>query len=157
MTLTNTELMFLNEASAQAVKAGQPFPEMAACEAALESRYGQSDLACEGNNLFGMKQHTHEIFKTLNLPTHEGTPGHPDWKEITAKFVEYPDWSSCFADRLATLQRLSAEYPHYAAALAATDPETYVTEVSKTWSTDTMRAMHVSQIYQDYMATKENT
>jgi flagellum-specific peptidoglycan hydrolase FlgJ len=156
MTLTTMDLQFLDEATIQAVKAGQPFPEMAACEAALESRFGASELACEGNNLFGMKQHTHPEFKTLNLPTHEGTPGHPDWRATTAKFVDYPDWTSCFADRLATLQRLSAEYPPYAAALAASDPETYVTEVSKTWSTDTMRATHVSQIYQDYMATKES-
>src|SRR5580698_2560318 len=133
MTLTTAQLQFLDEATAEAIRADQIFPEMAACEAALESRYGQSELACEGNNLFGMKQHEHPQYQTLNLPTHEGTPGHSDWREITAEFVHYPDWATCFGDRLATLRRLSAEYPHYAAALAASDPETYVSEVSKTW------------------------
>ena len=55
-------------ATAEAAKTGgHIFPEMAACEAGLESghpdpqtgytMYGQSELAREGNNLFGTKQH----------------------------------------------------------------------------------------------------
>jgi len=141
---------FLDRAAAEAIKASHPFPQMAAAEAALESDYGTSELARDGLNLFGMKQHTHPIFQTLNLPTHEGTPGHPDWKEISASFVRYPDWASCFADRLATLRRLAPVYPHYAAALAARTAEDYVTEVSRTWSTDQTRATHVIAIYQKY-------
>jgi uncharacterized FlgJ-related protein len=51
---------FLDRASAEAVKASHPFPQMAACEAALESSWGNSQLAREGNNLFGMNQPTDE-------------------------------------------------------------------------------------------------
>jgi flagellum-specific peptidoglycan hydrolase FlgJ len=153
--LTTSELQFLDEATAEATRVGAPFPEMEASEAALESRFGQSELAREGNNFFGMKQHVHPEYVTLNLPTHEGTPGLPDWKEITAEFIKYPDWGSCFTDRINTLIRLSPIYPHYKAALTAKDAETFITQVSMTWSTDTTRAMHVSQIYQDYIASKE--
>jgi flagellum-specific peptidoglycan hydrolase FlgJ len=139
--------------------ADHPYPEMAACEAALESRYGESLLALRANNLFGMKQHSHPIFGTLNLPTREFKGG--AWIVIDANFVEYPGVSDCFKDRLATLTRLSQavnpntgqlEFPHYKNALAASDPETFVREVSQTWSTDPDRAEHIIQIYNDYMA-----
>jgi flagellum-specific peptidoglycan hydrolase FlgJ len=150
--MNNAQREFLDRAAAEAAKANHPFPQMAACEAALESTWGHSELAREDNNLFGMKQHAHPIYKTVNLPTHEGTPGHADWKQISAAFVEYPDWASCFADRLSTLQRLSSVYPHYKAALAAPDAAVYVTEVSKTWSTDQTRAEHVIGIYNDYQS-----
>jgi flagellum-specific peptidoglycan hydrolase FlgJ len=139
---------FLDRAMAEAIKATHPFASMAACEAALESSWGNSELAREAFNLFGMKQHAHAIYGTLNLPTREFEKG--EWIETTAHWVKYPDWRSCFADRLATLQRLSNAYPHYKAALAAPDSETYITEVSKTWSTDPDRARKVLSIYQEY-------
>lgn len=156
---------FLQAAEEAAEKCSHPFPLMAAAEAGLESGhpdpvtkytiYGQSELARVANNLFGMKQHCHPIYGTLNLPTHEGTPGHPDWREITAAWVKYPDWASCFADRLATLQRLSNVYPHYKAALAATDAVTYATEVSKTWSSDQTRGAKVIAIYDAFRAIED--
>lgn len=118
---------------------------MAACEAALESGYGASGLATQANNLFGTKQHVHPIFGTLSLPTREFL--HSQWVTVGAFWVKYPDRATCFADRMNTLRSLSHAYPHYAAALAATDPITYITEVSKTWSTDPQRAAKVIAIY----------
>lgn len=140
---------FLDKASTEAVKANHPFPQMAACEAALESSWGHSELAIDGNNLFGTKQHAHPIYGTMNLPTREWEDGR--WIQVNAPWVKYPDLQACFCDRLATLQRLSNAYPHYAAALKATDAKTYVTEVSKTWSTDPNRAAKVISIYEDYL------
>jgi flagellum-specific peptidoglycan hydrolase FlgJ len=102
-----------------------------------------------------MKQHAHEIFGTMTLPTQECLDG--KWIACSAQWVKYPDWRSCFADRLATLQRLSNAYPHYAAALNAPDAETFVTEVSKTWSTDPGRAQKVIAIYQDYISNQGAT
>src|SRR5437899_1366668 len=142
---------FLDRASAEAAKASHPFPQMAACEAALESSCATSQLASEGNNLFGMKQHAHPIYGTMTLPTREFMLG--EWKQVTANWVSYPDLRGCFADRLATLQRLSNAFPHYKAAIEAQDATTYITEVSKTWSTDPMRAEKVLSIYQEYTAT----
>lgn len=159
--MTSTE--FLQLAAAYAQAAGHVFPQMAACEAALESAYGRSQLAAADNNLFGMKQHWHPEYGTVNLPTKEfvmaphstsgaanaADMGHPGkWIETTAEFVKYPDWTSCFRDRMATLRRLAPNYPHYAAALAATSPEQYITEVSKSWSTDPKRAEKVLAIFQ---------
>src|SRR5882762_8322365 len=89
---------FIASASASARMVGHPYPDMAACEAALESSYGRSDLAVRYKNLFGMKQHRHPVYDTVSLPTREYIDG--KWEETTGEFISYPDWQDCFADRL---------------------------------------------------------
>lgn len=121
------------------------WPRMAACEAALESDYGTSALARLGLNLFGMKQHVHPTYGTLNLPTKEFLNG--EWVPQIAQWVRYDTLQECFADRMATLQRLCQVYPEYEAALTATDPTTYISQVSRRWSTDPGRAGKVMTIY----------
>ena len=148
--MNDQQKQFLDRAAAEAVKANHPFPQMAACEAALESSYGQSELARAGNNLFGMKQHQHQEYGTMNLPTREFLLG--QWRQVLAAWIAYPDWRACFADRLATLERLAPVFPHYKAAIEARDAQTYITEVSKTWSTDPLRGQKVLSIYQEYTA-----
>jgi flagellum-specific peptidoglycan hydrolase FlgJ len=143
--MTPAQKQFVIEAAAAAKQSGHIFPEMAACEAALESRYGASTLAIRDLNLFGMKQHAHPVYGTHNLPTREFLKG--KWEQVSAAWVLYPDWASCFADRMSTLRRLASVYPHYAAALAAKDQASYVTEVSRTWSTDPERGQKVLQIW----------
>jgi flagellum-specific peptidoglycan hydrolase FlgJ len=144
---------FISNCSISARIVAHPFPDMAACEAALESAYGQSLLAIHANNLFGMKAHVnkdHPDWGTIVLPTKEFLGG--EWKEEKAVFERYPTLDDCFADRLNTLTRLSSVYPNYKAALEATTPEDYVTAVSKTWSTDPNRATKVILIYREYVA-----
>jgi flagellum-specific peptidoglycan hydrolase FlgJ len=149
--MTDQEKQFLDKAAAAASAASHPFPRMAAAEAALESKYGLSELAVEDFNLFGMKQHAHPLYGTASLPTFEEIDG--DWKPVTASFVHYPDWPACFNDRLDTLTRLSKLYPHYAAALRAVTVDTYIREVSQTWSSDTKRADKCLAIYNEYVQT----
>lgn len=156
---SDTQTLFLDLAKSEAIKANHPFPRMAACEAALESAWGSSRLAREDCNLFGMKQHRHPIYGTMTLPTREWVgvekdtqDGNPDgWIQVKADWVKYPDWRACFADRLATLERLSNVYPEYRAALEAPDARTYIVEVSKKWSTDPGRAGKVQRIYDQYL------
>lgn len=147
--LTESQKQFLDDASQAAFEAHHPFPSMAGCEAALESAYGTSQLAREDNNLFGTKQHQHPIYGTAYLPTHEFLDG--QWVIVEAAWVKYPDWATSMKDRVATLQRMAPHYPHYANALAATDKNVYIAEVSKTWSTDPDRASKVLAIHKQYM------
>lgn len=147
--MTPQQKLFLDTASLQAEQAGHIFPTMAACEAALESAYGTSWLAKADNNLFGMKQHKIPVYATHVLPTKEFLNG--QWVTVNASWVKYPDLAACFADRMATFKRMAPSYPHYAAALAAQDGTTFVTEVSKTWSTDPQRAAKVLSIHKAYM------
>jgi flagellum-specific peptidoglycan hydrolase FlgJ len=146
--MTSEQKSFLDTTRLAAMYASHPFPAMAACEAALESGWGKSLLALQDFNLFGIKQHRHPIYKTVNLPTKEFLGG--SWVTVTDGFVKYPDLTSCFADRKGTLMRLASVYPHYKAAIEAPDAETYIREVSKTWSTDPDRANKVLSIYQEY-------
>lgn len=145
--MTADQKEFVLTAAIAAKTSGHIFPEMAACEAALESSYGRSLLALQDLNLFGMKQHRHPVFGTHNLPTREFEQG--KWLATTAAWVTYPDLKACFTDRMSTLERLAPVYPHYAAALDAKDAIAYVTEVSKTWSTDPKRADKVLEIYKE--------
>jgi flagellum-specific peptidoglycan hydrolase FlgJ len=138
---------FLSKACAAARSAGHIFPEYAACEAALESGWGMSGLAQKANNLFGQKQ-SHPPLQgsaTLSLPTREFL--HGAWVTVQANWVEFPGWQACFAARMDLLRRLSNSHPDYLAALAATTGSDFVTEVSRTWSTDPQRAGKVLTVY----------
>jgi flagellum-specific peptidoglycan hydrolase FlgJ len=80
---------FVNAAIEAAEEAGHPWPEYAACEAALESDFGQSQLARDDNNLFGCKQHVHPVYGTVYLPTREFLSG--GWVTMEAAFIRYPN------------------------------------------------------------------
>lgn len=143
MTLQET---FLTRARAAALAAGHIFPEFAACEAALESAWGQSKLATEANNLFGQKQSHPPVGAGLQLPTKEYA--HGAWLTVPALWAKFADWQGCFAARMALLERLANAYPAYAAALAAKDGSEFVTLVSRRWSTDPHRGEKVLQVWQ---------
>ena len=138
---------FLLRAASAAAVAKHVFPEFAACEAALESGWGNSELANQANNLFGQKQSHPPIAGsgTLMLPTREFL--HGSWVTVQANWTKFPDWSACFTARMQLLERLSPDFPHYAAALAATNGEQFITQVSMSWSTDPQRAGKVLSIY----------
>lgn len=143
---------FLLKALAAARAAGHLFPGYAACEAALESGWGLSLLAREANNLFGQKQAHPPLSgtETLALPTREFL--HGVWTQVPANWVKFPDWSACFRERMALLRSLAGAWPNYRAALAAATGEQFITEVSRTWSTDPHRAGKVLDVYDHHRA-----
>ncbi len=143
-TDTNLRQAWLKTILIAAKAAGHIFPDYAACEAALESGYGASQLAREHNNLFGMKQHAQPVFTTVELPTWEVVHGQN--VRTAAGFVHYPTLTDCFKDRMATLQHVAS----YKAAREAKDGKTFVIEVSKHWSTDPRRAQKVLAIHDQF-------
>lgn len=144
--LTEAEQSFLSSTARAAQAAGHIFPAMAACEAALESTWGQSQLAVKANNLFGQKQQQHPIYGTLALPTREFI--NHAWVTQNADWIQFPALTDCFAARMDTLRRLAPEYPHYGLALSAKTADQYVQEVSLSWSTDPARAQKCIAIWQ---------
>jgi flagellum-specific peptidoglycan hydrolase FlgJ len=138
---------FLQQAAAAARAAGHLFPEHAACEAALESNWGQSRLAREGNNLFGQKQSHPPLAGsgTLEIETREYL--HGEWVQVPAQWVKFANWAECFRARMALLEHLRHAYPQYAQALAARTGEAFVEAVSVSWSTDPDRARKVLSVY----------
>lgn len=149
---------FLKAAFVAATIAKHIFPDYAACEAALESAWGKSQLAVKANNLFGRKQSQTPVFETIDMPTHEYV--HGEMVPVMAHWVKYPDWQSCFDDRMALLRRLSVvtddegnlKFPEYLAALNSDNGHDFVVNVSKRWSTDPDRADKVLEIYAKHNA-----
>ena len=157
---TTAQDNFLRQASAAARAAGHIFPEYAACEAALESTWGQSRLAREANNLFGQKEsHAQSVEGmegvgnpgVLAMPTQEYLDGR--WVTVTARWVRFADQAACFRARMALLHRLEQSYTAYARALAATTGEAFIEEVSRAWSTDPRRASKVLAIHRQHCAS----
>lgn len=146
------QAQFLLHAAAAAHRAGHLFPDYAACEAALESGWGRSALAAEGNNLFGQKQAHPPLAgtETLLLPTREFL--HGAWVEISAAWVKFADLEACFRERMALLRSLAGAWPNYRNALAAATGEQFIADVSRSWSTDPTRAAKVLAIYREHRA-----
>ena len=149
---------FLDAAMKAAEEAGHPWAEYAACEAALESNWGRSMLARKANNLLGQKQGSKFPlpYPCCNLQTEEVRPqGHPgQGRPLTggrvmeqAVWPVFPDWKTCFAERMALLKRLPSRY---GAALAATSGEEFVRQVSLSWATDPERGGKVLAIHRQY-------
>ena len=151
--ITSLQDSFLRQAAVAARAAGHIFPEYAACEAALESTWGQSRLARQANNLFGQKQSAEAESEidapgVLVMPTQEFLHGR--WVTVMARWARYPDHAACFRARMALLQRLQHSYPAYARALVATTGEAFIEEVSRAWSTDPQRAAKVLAIHRQH-------
>lgn len=134
---TVKELDALHRVFAAAMTAAVLFPQAQSCEVMAETTWLTSELGVADNNLFGMKQHAHPIYGTVNLPTKEFL--HGGWVIQHDDFVKYPTMADCFTDRMNTLVQLAPHYAHYAAALKASTPEEFLAQVSLTWSTGPKR------------------
>lgn len=168
--MNDQQKQFISKARVMAKSAQHPWPDYAACEAALESNFGMSGLALQANNLFGRKAHQSEIVSknAIAIPTWEyfdlvtvtamkskgeildTDQNDPLHVKVNAWWAKFPDYEACFVDRYLTLQRLASKFAHYMAALKATNGNQFVTEVSQTWSTDPNRASKVLSIYKQF-------
>ena len=102
------------ESADRAKAGGAPIvPAIAAAQAALESNYGNSRLAFDACNLFGIKAGKSWAGRTLSLPTTEIENGHPI--TVQAAWRVYDSWEACFAD----YGHVIASHSWYAAAVEA--------------------------------------
>lgn len=136
---------FFAKAVEAAAKAGHIFPDYAACEAALETGWGESRLAREANNLFGQKQgFTTGEAECIDIPTTEFING--EWCTMPARWPKFPSWEDSFRARMHLLKMRTA----YASALAAPTGEEFVRRVSMVWATDPERSAKVLSIYRHH-------
>ena len=96
------------------------FPSVLIAQAALESGWGQSELATKYNNLFGVKKGSSWTGRTVNLPTREVINGVS--QTVRADFRVYPSWQDSIADR----NRLLLTLNRYANVRSAKTPEAQV-------------------------------
>lgn len=119
---------FLVQMRDNAATAGHLFPEIAACEAALETAWGTSMGYSKGWNVFGNKQRAKPVYQTLSLSTWESRNGQR--VNIIANFIRFPDVATAFKFRMETLQQYVGIYGE---ALKAKTGEQFVRSVSAQW------------------------
>ena len=108
-------------AQASAAKYGVP-ASVTLAQAILESGWGQTRLAIEDNNYFGIKQHG--VTEYAEFPTTEYINGVS--KVVNANFAKYPTAADAFADHAALLTELA----RYAPAMAVKgDPQQFAAQL----------------------------
>lgn len=86
-------------------------------EAALESGWGESLLARQGKNLFGVKADPAWQGDVLTLNTREFL--HGTWVMVPARWRKYTDWQTCMDDHAAFLQQNRRYAPCFACTTGA--------------------------------------
>ena len=115
---------------------------VAVAQAALESNWGDSQLARDAHNYFGIK--AHGSLPWIELPTHEAKNG--VLVRVSARFAKYDTMEGCFADR----QRILATVAAYAEARACiADPEAFIRAIARHWATDPHYAEKLLRIYRE--------
>lgn len=144
--MTKDEFIAAARAAAQASSARSGFPaEIAVSQAALESAWGSSKLACLAHNYFGIKAHGGHPW--IALPTCEYVDG--KCRRVMARFARYESMEACFADR----DRLIATLDCYAESRAcAADPEAFARALAKHWATDPRYAEKLLNLRREFSA-----
>lgn len=94
-------------------------PSLSLAQAILESGWGQSGLAQEGKNLFGIKASTDWTGDICKMPTQEwdGTK----YITIMADFRAYPSWADSVEDHARFFTNTEWRKQNYAAVIGETD------------------------------------
>ena len=111
-------------AQASARKSGVP-ASFTVAQAALESGWGESLLARQGKNLFGVKADPSWRGEVLTFNTREFLRG--AWVTVPAYWRKYPDWQACIDDHVAFLR----QNRRYALCFACATGATFVRAVAQ--------------------------
>ena len=113
-------IMRLTTAAVASAKATGVPASITIAQAALESAWGESGLARNGNNLFGIKADSLWHGQTLTLNTKEFTKG--QWVVVPALWRKYPSWQASIDDHAAFLKR----NPRYKVCFACNSAKAFV-------------------------------
>ena len=141
--MTREEFLADAKEAALAASAASGLPAgITVAQAALESRWGASELSRRANNYFGIKAHGKHA--AIEMPTTEVVNGAA--RKVSARFAAYADMKECFADR----DRIILTGSAYAEARAnAGDPEEFARALAKHWATDPQYAEKLLRVYRE--------
>lgn len=157
--LQNEFIVLAYKAACEAKKCGAPInPAVAAAQAALESAYGKSRLAVEGNNLFGIKAGKSWRGGIIVLKTKEFSP-QKGMYFTSAAFRKYHNLAHCFSDYGDIIKSL----PWYKDAVAAKeDPVGFILGLAAKpgrepgWATDPLYAEKVLAVAKRFKLVPDN-
>ena len=139
--MTREEFIAAASAAALASSASSGFPPgVTVAQAALESAWGQSQLAELANNFFGIKARPEG--EAIELPTVEYVDGSA--VHVPARFAKYASMLECFIDRDRMIASLSAYHEAHA---AAGDAEAFAHALARRWATDPAYAEKLLAVY----------
>ena len=131
-------------AQASARKTGVP-ASFTVAQAALESGWGESLLARQGKNLFGVKADPSWHGEVLTFNTREFMRG--GWLMVPAHWRKYADWQACIDDHAAFLR----QNRRYAACFACTTGAAFAQGVAQAgYATDPEYAEKLVSIIEQY-------
>lgn len=140
------QIEWLKTAHEAAKKAGHKWPECAACEAAVETGWGQH-IPHGSNNVLGIKAYRGWTGKTTRAKGTEQAPT-GEWSAPEQdSWCVFPTMEDCFREQMKILAET-----RYQKALAATTPEAYITEECRVWSTGILKGQAVLQVYHAHKA-----
>jgi flagellum-specific peptidoglycan hydrolase FlgJ len=141
--MTREEFVAQATEAARASSAGSRLPAgITVAQAALESRWGESELSRRANNYFGIKAHGKHA--SVEIPTTEVVKGIA--RKVSARFAAYRDMKECVACR----DRLILGGAVYAEARShVNDPEQFARALAKHWATDPHYAEKLLRVYRE--------
>ncbi|STY35332.1 glucosaminidase domain-containing protein [Listeria fleischmannii] len=145
------EEKFINQLSkhAQEIQAKhQILTSVTLAQAILESNWGESELASQANNLFGVKGRSGQ--PVVSMPTKEFTDG--KWIEIKANFRKYTNWNESLDDHAQLfVNGTSWSKTKYHGVLGAKDYKIAAQEIMKAgYATDPDYASKLISIVEKY-------
>ena len=118
-------------------------------QAALESGWGESLLARQGKNLFGVKADPAWRGEVLMLNTREFLRG--AWVTVPAHWRKYADWQACIDDQAAFLR----QNRRYAACFACTTGAAFARAVAQAgYATDPEYAAKLVSVIEQYQLAR---
>ena len=139
--MTRDEFIAAATAAARSASIVSGFsPGIAVAQAALESAWGNSQLARLANNYFGIKARRGRA--VAELPTLEYVDAAP--LRTVARFARYESMEECFADRDCMIASLAV---YREAREASGDPEAFIRALAQHWATDPDYADKVLYVY----------
>ena len=143
---TDSSAAFITEAYAAAKLAQHIWPDYAACEAALDSQYGETPQAIHASNLFNFRAPA-KLPHGIRLIAIESQVKLPNGQEtnLAKDFILFASQQDCFAYRMGQLKSTTMFY----LALRAKTGADYLSEMAKL-SADPQRAEKVAAIHTQY-------
>lgn len=130
--------------------AANVLPSLIIAQGILESGSGQSTLATQANNLFGIKKGTNwtgEVYAVVTGEYRKNAEGEDEYYEITAEFRKYPSYEGAVADLCSKYTTM----PRYAAVPGQRDFRLAAQAVKDAgYATDPIYPAKLVNIYEQY-------
>lgn len=135
---------------------GSFYNSVTIAQAILESGWGQSKLAAQANNLFGIKASSPWQGRVYNAKTKEESPGGEQYS-IFDNFRMYSNWEESVKDHASFMESTESRRKIYADAIHAKTPEDQARALARTYATDSRYGTKLINLINEYNLKQYDT